>query len=75
MCLEEHILETFFSVNGKCYKKSWKEFDQLKDIDNEYYCSDYYDVSVNKYCVKCGTLLRFWENKGWINKIDSYGWF
>ena len=32
-------------------------------------------VSVNKYGVKCGTLLRFWENKGWINSIDPYGWF
>ena len=56
-------------------KKSWKEFDQLKDIGQKYYCSDYYDVSVNKYSVKCGTLVRFWENKGWINEIDPYGWF
>ena len=40
------------------------------------YCSDYYDVSVNKCGVKCGTSLRFWENKGWFNEIDSYdGWF
>ena len=35
----------------------------------------YYDVSVNKYGVICGTSLRFWENKGWINEIDPYGWF
>ena len=34
-----------------------------------------YDVNVNKYGVKCGTSLRFWENKCRINKIDSYGWF
>ena len=20
-------------------------------------------------------IIRIWENKGWINKIDSYGWF
>ena len=20
-------------------------------------------------------MLRFWENKGWINEIDHYGWF
>ena len=20
-------------------------------------------------------LLRFWENKGWIDPIDPYGWF
>ena len=30
---------------------------------------------MNKYGVKCGKSLRFWENKGWINKIDPYGWF
>ena len=30
---------------------------------------------MNKCDVKCGTSLRFWENKVWINKIDPYGWF
>ena len=30
-------------------------------------------VNVNKYGVKCGTSLRFWENKGWINKTDPCG--
>ena len=30
---------------------------------------------MNKYSVKCGTSSRFWENKGWINKEDPYGWF
>ena len=29
----------------------------------------------NKYGVKCGTPLRFWENKSWINNIELYGWF
>ena len=65
----------YSGINGKWYRKSWNEFDQLKDIDQKYYCSNYYDVSVNKYGVKCGTSLRFWENKGWINKIDPDGWF
>ena len=60
---------------GNDSKKSWKEFDQLKNIDQKFYCSDYYDVCVNKYDVKRGTLLRFWENKAWINEIDPYGWF
>ena len=32
-------------------------------------------MNVNKYGVKCGTSLRFSENKGWINKTDPYGWF
>ena len=67
--------EIYSSVNGKWYKKSRKEFDQLKNIDQKYYCSSYYDVSINKYGVKCGTSLRFWENKGWINKMHLYAWF
>ena len=55
--------DIYFAINGKWYRKSWKEFDELKNIDQKYYCSNYYDVSVNKYGVKCGTLSRFWENK------------
>ena len=62
-------------INDKWYKKSWKEFDELENIDQKYCCSTYCDVSVNKYGVKCGTSLRFWENKGWVNPIDPYVWF
>ena len=40
-------------VNSKWYKENWREFDELKNIDQKYYCSDYYDASVNKYDVKC----------------------
>ena len=64
------------SVNWKWYIKSWKEFDQLKHIDQKYYCSSYdcsvnkYDCSVNKY-----GSIRIWENKGWINKIEPYACF
>ena len=49
------------------------EFKELDDIDN-HYSSTYYDVKINKYCVKCGLSLRFWGEKGWINTIDSCGW-
>ena len=59
-----YFREIYSKVNGKWYKKSWKEFDQLKNIDQKYYCSDSYNVSVNKCGVKCGTSLRFRENKG-----------
>ena len=65
----------YSSVNGQWYKKSWEEFDQYKDIDQKYYCSSYYEVSVNKFGVKCGTSLRFWESRVWINEIDPYGLF
>ena len=47
----------------------------FKNIDAKFYAPDYYDVNVNKYGVKCGTSLRLWDNKGWIDKIDPYGWF
>ena len=70
-----YFRDIYSGINGKWYKKSRKEFGQLKDIDKKYYSSDYYDVSINKCDVKCGTSLRFWKNKGWVNKIDPYGWF
>ena len=72
---ETYFRDIYPGVNGKWYGKSWKESDELKHIDQKYYCSNYYDVSINKYGVKCGTSLRFWENIGWINPIDPYGWF
>ena len=67
--------DIFSSINEKWYKNSWKEFVHLKNIDTKFYTSDYYDVNVNKYGVKCEMSLRFWENKGWINKIGPYVWF
>ena len=70
-----YFRDIYSSVNGKWYKKRWKKFDQLKKIYQRYYCSSYYDVTYNKYGLKCGTSLRFWENKVWINEIDPYGWF
>ena len=70
-----YFRDIYSGINEKWYKNSWKEFVQLKNIDAKFYASDYYDLNVNKYGVKCGTSLRFWENKGWINKIDPYGWF
>ena len=55
--------DIYSGINGKWYRKSWKEFDQLKNIGKKYYCSDYYDVSVNKYGVKCGIQLRLGRKK------------
>ena len=70
-----YFRDIYSSINEKWYKNSWKEFVHLKNIDTKFYASGYYDVNVNRYGVKCGTLLRFWKNKGWINKIDPYGCF
>ena len=51
--MEELILEVFILVLMMermmlMMKNSWKEFDVLENTDQKYYCSDYYDVSVNK---------------------------
>ena len=70
-----YFRDIYYGINSKWYRKPWKEFDVLKDIDQKNYCSNYYDASVNKYGVKCGTSLRFWENKGWIHSVDPYGRF
>ena len=70
-----YFRDIYSSVNGKWYRNSSKEFTFLRDLDPKLYSSNYYDVNVNKYGLKCGTSLRFWENKGWIHKQDPYGWF
>ena len=70
-----YFKKTYSGVNGEWYRNSLKEFDQLEDIDQEYYCSNYYDVSVNKYGVKCETSLRFQGKNGSISSIYPYGWF
>ena len=69
-----YIIDIYSGVNSKWYKKVWKEYDELKNIDQSYYCLNY-DTNVNKYKVKYRTSLRFGENIGWINSIDPYGWF
>ena len=58
-----YFTNIYSGVNGKRHKNSWEEFDVLENIDRKNYFSDYYDVSVNKYGVKCGTSLRFWKKK------------
>ena len=48
-------------VNNKRYRKSCKEFEELKNIDWNYYCSNCCVVSVD---IKCGASLSYWESKG-----------
>ena len=50
---ETYFRDIYSGVNGKWYKKPWKEFDELKNIDQNYYCSNYHGVSVTKKGAKC----------------------
>ena len=68
-----YFRDTYSIINGKCYRNSWKEFNFLRNIDPKLYLSNYYDANVNKYKIKCGSSLRFWEYKGWICEQDPYG--
>ena len=72
---ESYFRDIYSGINDKWYTKSWKQFDQLRNIDQNCYCSNFYDISINRYKVKCGTSLRLWENKGWIDSIDPCDWF
>ena len=35
---------------------------------------DKYDTKINKYGVKVGTTLEFWDDKNWTRKSHPYGW-
>ena len=69
----------YSSVTHKHYKNKHKAYPSSwwKDIPNDWMTRkwDDYDVSINKYGVKVGTTLEFWEEKNWINKQNPYGWF
>ena len=65
-----YFRDIYSNINGKWYRNGWKEFDFLRDIDPKLYLSNYYDTSVNKYKIKCGTSLDFGKiNVGFVSKI------
>ena len=54
-----YFRDVYSNINKKWLRNSWKEFAHLKNVDPECSASDYYDINVHKYGVKCGTSLRF----------------
>ena len=65
--------DIYSGINDRWYRQSLKEFDELKNIEKKYCCSNYFDTNVNKCEVKCGTIFRFLENKAPVNYIDHEG--
>ena len=52
-----------------------KEFKFLKDVPEHLLVNPEKDYKkYNKYSVKSGSSLQYWESKGWIHKQDPYGW-
>ena len=53
------------------YPKSWWKGVKDDQLINKW--KDY-DKKKNKYKVKVGTTLEYWEEKKWITKHNVYGW-
>ena len=68
----------YSSVTKKHYKNKHKAYPASwwKGIPNDWLTRDWddYDTSINKYGVKVGTTLEFWECKKWIHEQNPYGW-
>lgn len=68
-----YFRDIYSTITKKHYTKAWKEFPKSwfsgVEVDSQE-C----DKELNKYGVKSGTSLRYWERKGWIKPQDPYGW-
>lgn len=66
------------SVTKKNYKNQHKKYPSSwwANIPEHFLTTpwDKYDTSLNKYKVKVGNTLEFWEEKGWIEPEQPYGW-
>ena len=65
------VTEKKYKDQHKKYPSDWWKGIPEKNLTNNY---DTYDTKINKYKVKVGTTLEFWEEKNWINKQNPYGW-
>ena len=64
----------YSSITKKKYKNLHKKYSWFNKIPEHKLSRKEYDKKINKYKVKVGTSLEFWEGKGWINKQNPYGW-
>ena len=66
----------YSGVNKKNYKNVHKKYPKSwwKNIPENHLSSPDYDKDINKYKVKVGTSLEFWESKKWIEGSHPYGW-
>ncbi len=71
-----YFRKIYSSVNNKYYENVHKNYTSLKDIPDNILTIpfDKYNKSLNKYKVKVGSTLEFWEDKNWIRPSHPYGW-
>lgn len=71
-----YFRRVYSSVLGKTLdSEDHQDIKFLKTIPkNLYYSQNVKDVVRNKYKIHASLPLEYWEEKGWINKIDPYGW-
>ena len=65
------VTEKKYKDQHKKYPSDWWKGIPEKDLTKDF---DDYDKKINKYKVKVGTTLEFWEEKKWIHKQNPYGW-
>jgi hypothetical protein len=65
-------------VTNKKYKNQHKKYPTSwwENIPDDWLTTPFeqYNKSINKYGVKVGTTLEFWEKKNWIKPTHPYGW-
>ena len=67
--------EIYSSLLKQNLSNQHKEFKFLNNIPEHLMVSPEKNYKkYNKYGVKCGSTLKFWEDKGWIDEQDPYGW-
>jgi hypothetical protein len=69
--IKSDVTKRSYKNQHKKYPKSW-----WKGIPDEWLTTEWgnYNKNINKYKVKVGTTLEFWEDKGWITQYQPYGW-
>lgn len=67
----------YSQVTGKNYKNIHRKYTFFNKIPENLLSTPLIEGSpkTNKYGVKVGSTLEFWEDKGWIKEINPYGWF
>jgi hypothetical protein len=63
----------YSTITNKYYKNKHKKYNW--DLPDDLLCLENCNKLINKYKVKSGTSLDYWESKNWITKYDPYGQF